>query len=207
MREIKTHVVEGDTAKQVTILAIDEPGAGGANHRYALSLTNLDETVIQFQEGPIKEVGINGLTQEVLLAVVVDRLEAFQAGPFACNENARALTHTYEALKLLQQRTVRRISQGTEGTNAEVGTTSVAEAIVLGEVVATTLEAIDTQTQNVTLEPGGGLLPVGGEMGGAGASGDFDGDEETDKPLRDDSDSSSSSSSDSSESTPSGSSE
>jgi hypothetical protein len=72
---------------------------------------------IGFQNGPIKEYGVNGITQEALLAVVIDRLRSFQAGPFSCRENSIALTHIEEALMWLQRRTVARIKRGVEGTN------------------------------------------------------------------------------------------
>jgi hypothetical protein len=39
------------------------------------------------------------------------------AGPYACRENAIALTHIEEALMWLQRRTVARIKRGVEGTN------------------------------------------------------------------------------------------
>jgi hypothetical protein len=71
---------------------------------------------IGFQNGPIKEFGVNGITQEALLAIVIDRLRSFQTGPFSCRENAIALTHIEEALMWLQRRTVARIKRGVEGT-------------------------------------------------------------------------------------------
>lgn len=73
---------------------------------------------IHFQDGPIKEFGVNGITQEALLAIVIDRLRSFQEGPFACRENAIALTHCEEGLMWLQRRTVARIKRGVEGTTA-----------------------------------------------------------------------------------------
>src|ERR1051325_276783 len=110
-----------------------ERGQGGANHRY--EMTGMDATtnpsrsqnepdvsfcrqVVLFQNGPIKEFGVNGITQEALLAIVIDRLRSFQAGPFSCRENAIALTHCEEALMWLQRRTVARIKRGVEGTHA-----------------------------------------------------------------------------------------
>lgn len=74
-------------------------------------------TFIGFQNGPIKEAGVNGITQEALLTIVIDRLRSFQKGPFSCRENAIALTHCEEALMWLQRRTVERIKRGVEGTN------------------------------------------------------------------------------------------
>jgi len=76
-------------------------------------------TLVLFQNGPINEVGVNGITQEVLLAIVADRLRSFQAGPFSCRENALALTKIEEAMHWLQQRTIRRMRAGVEGTHAK----------------------------------------------------------------------------------------
>ncbi|KVR99176.1 hypothetical protein WK29_30460 [Burkholderia vietnamiensis] len=70
-----------------------------------------------FQNGPIAEAGVNGITQEVLLAIVADRLRSFQAGPYACRENALALTKIEEAQHWLQQRTIARMRRGVEGTH------------------------------------------------------------------------------------------
>jgi hypothetical protein len=72
---------------------------------------------IHFQEGPIAEVGTNGLTHESLLAIVIDRLQAFQKGPFACRENALALTKIEEAMHWLHHRTAARVARGVEGTH------------------------------------------------------------------------------------------
>ena len=41
---------------------------------------------INFQEGPIKEVGVNGVANEDLLLMVVTRLEAFQNSEYRCIE-------------------------------------------------------------------------------------------------------------------------
>lgn len=129
MREITSHRVNpaNDTLK---IEVHDEPGAGGANHFYAVygfhTLNNpsadstcRDETCLKvlFQNGPIGEVGVNGITQEVLLAIVADRLQAFQAGPYACAENAEALKHVEAAQEALLSRTRARMARGVEGTH------------------------------------------------------------------------------------------
>jgi hypothetical protein len=121
MRTINDHVINPANDK-LTITVLDEPGAGGANHVYQVNgyhAKDVDETavVIRFQNGPINEVGVNGLTQEVLLAIVADRLRSFQSGSFACRENALALTKIEEAQHWLQQRTIARMRRGVEGTN------------------------------------------------------------------------------------------
>ena len=127
MRTIDDHKV--NPANDVlTITVSDEPGSGGANHHYDVSgfdaATNpsspsgsITGQCILFQNGPIAEVGVNGLTHEALLAIVADRLRSFQKGPFSCKANACALTHIEEAMHWLQQRTIERMRRGVEGTH------------------------------------------------------------------------------------------
>ena len=133
MRTLTDHIVSGDQAVQLQIAVTDEPGQGGANHRYEITgfdtegnpsavgeggyKSSFSREVVLFQNGPIKEFGVNGITQEALLAIVIDRLRSFQNGPFSCRENAIALTHCEDALMWLQRRTVARIKRGVEGTN------------------------------------------------------------------------------------------
>lgn len=104
------------------ITITDQPGAGGANHRYqVLPSTKCETDVaaiyadIHFQEGPIREAGVNGCHQEDLLAIVIDRLQSFQNGPFPCRENALAITKCQEAMHWLNHRTANRERRGVEG--------------------------------------------------------------------------------------------
>lgn len=125
-RRITSHIVDGDVPQnQLTVQTMDPPGAGGAHHEYMICGGDPIDTAeegpevqlrVSFQKGPIKEHGINGVTQETLLAVVIDRLECFQRGPFACDDNANALTHLRGAMECLQRRTKNRIARGVEGT-------------------------------------------------------------------------------------------
>lgn len=129
MRQITDHVVSGDQAVQLEIYVEDEPGAGGANHAYLISGFGTEGNpsrggaleacalFVLFQNGPIKDAGVNGITQEALLAIVIDRLRCFQSGPFACQANEDALRACQIALQKLQQRTLARIARGVEGTN------------------------------------------------------------------------------------------
>lgn len=123
MRELKDHIVEGDLPQnQLKIEVADEPGVGGANHVYEIRLMSEPRIVyglVKFQNGPIQEAGINGITHEVLLAIVIDRLRSFQAGPFPSNDNAIALEHCEFALKYLQKRTMERLARGVEGKTQE----------------------------------------------------------------------------------------
>lgn len=119
MRIIDDH--KGNPANDtLTVQVCDEPGSGGACHDYLISGGNAPTTRIQFQNGPISADGngVNGLTHEVLLAIVADRLRSFQKGPYSCKANACALTHIEEAQHWLQQRTIERMRRGVEGTHA-----------------------------------------------------------------------------------------
>lgn len=71
---------------------------------------------IHFQEGPVKEAGINGVMNEDLIAMVICRLEHFQNSDFRCRENALAITKLEEALLWLGKRTTGRENRGVEGT-------------------------------------------------------------------------------------------
>jgi hypothetical protein len=116
MREINSHKVN-PANDLLTITALDEPGAGGANHEYMIEAPKGLTCRISFQNGPIAEKGVNGVTQEALIAIIMDRLQAFQSGPFACRENALALTKVEEAQHWLFSRTLARIQRGVEGTH------------------------------------------------------------------------------------------
>ncbi len=127
MRTLTDHKLNGlNEALKINVL--DDPGHGGACHVYQI---HVDESTtptapgvtvhvtFQFQNGPIQEHGVNGISQESLLAVVIDRLRCFQAGPYSCRENAIALTKIEEAMMWLQKRTRDRLARGVEGTNAK----------------------------------------------------------------------------------------
>lgn len=117
-RLLNDHIVN-PANDRITIEVTDEPGAGGANHCYHVRWADTGGVGINFQNGPIAEAGVNGVTQEVLLTIVADRLRSFQAGPYACRENAIALTKVEEAMQWLQSRTLARMRRGVEGTHAK----------------------------------------------------------------------------------------
>lgn len=72
---------------------------------------------IHFQQGPIKECGVNGVCNEDLLLMVVCRLRAFNQGEFSCRENSMAITKIEEAVMWLRKRTADREARGVEGTH------------------------------------------------------------------------------------------
>lgn len=69
-----------------------------------------------FQLGPVKDAGVNGATNEALLAVLIHRLQ-FLNGKFPCRENSLAITKMQEALMWLEKRTADRITRGVEGSS------------------------------------------------------------------------------------------
>ena len=103
------------------IIVTDEPGPGGACHQYEIIPVEGERTapycLVKFQKGPVKENGVNGISNEDLLAIVIDRLEGFQKGEFACIENEIALHQLRSALAMLNFRTKERIKRGVEGTS------------------------------------------------------------------------------------------
>jgi hypothetical protein len=124
MRTLTNHVTNGlNEALRITVL--DEPGQGGACHEYLTDYITTDEDgspahatqYVVFQNGPVKENGVNGTSQEALLAILIDRLRGFQSGQFACPDNAEALAHLEGALAALNRRTNARVFRGVEGTN------------------------------------------------------------------------------------------
>ena len=135
MREITTHKVNG-LNDALTIEVRDEPGSGGACHRYDITGFDTDSNpsstpadgyksrftrlVVLFQNGPIKEVGgVNGVSGEALLAIVKDRLECFQSGPYQSSYNQEALDHINCAIEVLHRRTKERVARGVEGTHSK----------------------------------------------------------------------------------------
>lgn len=72
---------------------------------------------IRFQDGAIKECGVNGVMNEDLIAMIIKRLEFFQNTEFKCRENAIAITKLEECLMWLRKRTISREKRGVEGTH------------------------------------------------------------------------------------------
>ena len=128
VRKLTAHIVPGSQTQELTIGVEDEPGSGGAHHRYMITGLDVEdnqsydddflfpeELLILFQNGPIPANGVNGVTIEALLAICKDRLDCFQAGPFASDYNQKALDHINAALASLHQRTIDRMNRQVEG--------------------------------------------------------------------------------------------
>ncbi|MXZ00233.1 ABC transporter ATPase [Candidatus Poribacteria bacterium] len=133
-------VYEGEVIYEddyLEVRVIDKPGAGGACHEYVIQCRPTDAEVydeystqageepfkadrtvlgsISFQNGPIRENGVNGLTNEALLAIVEHRLNCFQAGPYPSHYNAAALAGVEFSKTVLHDRTADRKARGVEG--------------------------------------------------------------------------------------------
>jgi hypothetical protein len=130
MREITSHIVDGDQAPQLRIAVVAQPSPAGGGSRYDITSLQMADnpcypselgdypTIVQpivFQCVTVPNKGLNGVTNEALLAIVADQLECFQNGPYPSQENATALQNVKEALRALQKRTMARIRRGVEG--------------------------------------------------------------------------------------------
>jgi len=123
MRIITEHCTN-PVNKAITVTADDQdPENGNASHKYGMAYqhgtgeTSSAYQTLLFQHGPIGEVGVNGVTNEVLLVIVADRLRGFQSSKFACVENAAALSFVENALAALESRTRNREARQVEGTH------------------------------------------------------------------------------------------
>ena len=118
-------IVNIGSQRYTVVIAEDAPGAGGACHEYRIAqVEHTPDTpaegfaVIRFQDGPMKEAGVNGCHNEDLLAIVMHRLQGFQSGKYACYENREALACIQAAMNFLNNRTLARNARGVEGTHA-----------------------------------------------------------------------------------------
>jgi hypothetical protein len=130
MSESKRRIVEIATTRFTRVVAVDGPGAGGASHAYEVEVPFYDGEPphhvdsspalvgsVRFAHGPItNNADLMGVFNEDLLAMVLDRLYAFQAGDFRCRENAIAITKIEEAMLWLGKRVADRERRGVLGT-------------------------------------------------------------------------------------------
>ena len=108
------------TKKYTRVIAADEKEFN-ANHFYTVETVQTPIAIVgqvQFQKGPIKECGVNGVMNEDLIAMVIDRIQSFQESEYKCRENAVAITKLEEALMWLRKRTQDREDRGVEGTHS-----------------------------------------------------------------------------------------
>lgn len=70
---------------------------------------------LYFQKGPVAVNGVNGVTNEVLVAILIDRLQHLDH-LLPCSENTEALNALKQAQDALHRRTANRQTRGVEGT-------------------------------------------------------------------------------------------
>lgn len=124
-REIFEHHDGFGLNESIEILT-DVPDASGAAHQYLAIISHSNSTPatevarIQFQQGPRNVEGSRpGVTEAALLAILIDRLRGFQAGPYGCRENAIQLTKLEECLHWTKARAAERARRGVLGKNAK----------------------------------------------------------------------------------------
>lgn len=117
---------EIESATLATVIRADEKNEanGGASHSYVVEIGENNGAppevayyIPSFQDGPVKDVGSNGITNEALIAIVIDRLQCFNESKWRCRENSLAITHLEEALHWLTSRTTKRLKRLVEGTH------------------------------------------------------------------------------------------
>lgn len=105
----------------LTVLRHEETLQFNVPHHFQVFATDTGKLVgrVDFQEGPVKEHGLNGVRDVDVLQMLILRMQGFQTSPFACKETAVALRHLELALKQLNQRYAKRVARGVFGTNQQ----------------------------------------------------------------------------------------
>jgi hypothetical protein len=117
------HGHEGSTLNNGIVITADARDENGGSHTYLIDVTGGApesggmQCEVSFQNGPLQEAGHNGISDEALLAIVIDRLEGFQSAQYRSRYNALAITKLEEAMHWLNARTSDRQKRGVEGTH------------------------------------------------------------------------------------------
>ena len=98
------YTIDYDSEADIGVIEIISPAG----------LKDNDVQEIRFQHGTIPENGINGVTNEAVLALLAMRIRSLNR-LFPCRENSIAITKIEEARLWLQERTAIREDQGVEG--------------------------------------------------------------------------------------------
>ena len=114
MKTITAHQVD-KVGQGVGVEATGNPTAGGAHNAYRILAHGNPSQPLHASLIFFHDAEHNGVTNETLLAIVLDRLQAFQAGPFPCIENAAAIKDVQSALGWLRTRAELRPERGVSG--------------------------------------------------------------------------------------------
>ena len=97
----------------VNAISTDSGGTDVEGHLYT-GAAGAKLFQVEFQHGAVKENGVNGVTNEALLAILIHRTQVLNKR-FPCRENAVALTKMEEAKMWFDKRTADRQARGVEG--------------------------------------------------------------------------------------------
>lgn len=90
-------------------------------HKYFVTYDDKgNKQEIKFQDGPIKEVGVNGVQNLDLIDILMDRMNYLQTmneGKYACIDNEYMILHLRAFKELDEARTRARQKRNVEGTN------------------------------------------------------------------------------------------
>lgn len=116
------HHLDGHGLNEKIEITTDAADESGAAHLYELVIdvggNGKAKSIgfVQFQKGPrLDPSSTPGATEAALLAVLIDRMEGFQAGPYACRENAIQLTKLQECMHWTRHRADERARRGVLG--------------------------------------------------------------------------------------------
>lgn len=106
-------ILTDDNGVAVNAISSLSDGTKVAGHYYQV-LAGLTAVDIKFQRGAVLANGVNGITSEALLAIVLHRTK-FLDGEFPCVENTAAIAGVEAALAAFDNRTAARKARGVEG--------------------------------------------------------------------------------------------
>ncbi len=125
-RPLTDHQNNAFNRKCVAVYTDDERASDAAHHKYKIVVNSWTEDGesgsypvevcdLKFQNGGLKEVGANGITDQALIAVVLDRMRSFNDGQFRCRENSMIITKLEEAMLWMEKRSNDRARRNVEG--------------------------------------------------------------------------------------------
>jgi hypothetical protein len=122
-RQLTDHKNNKFNRECIEVETSDLRASDNAHHRYVIKVSGNDAPdftpvltcELVFQNGGLKEVGANGITDQSLLAIVLDRLRSFNSGQFGCRENSIAITKGEEMLMWMEKRSNDRARRNVEG--------------------------------------------------------------------------------------------
>lgn len=98
----------------VIAVAILADGTDVKGYCYDVLVAGHVVATIDFQRGAVPENGLNGLTNEALLDILIHHI-THQNSKLPCKQNEKALVGLDYALRALEERTADRIERGVEG--------------------------------------------------------------------------------------------